>query len=118
MVVALQSKLATMTSSFKEVLEVRTENLKESRNRQDMFGQSGHVTSSLPQSAVKGFHAGSVLAAAAAAAEDDERRTNGDVAIDFGSDPGQQVVFLTSNFNVTINISKSFRAESSDDGPD
>ena len=38
-VVALQSKLASMTSSFKDVLEVRTENLKESRTRQEMFSQ-------------------------------------------------------------------------------
>ena len=38
-VVALQSKLATMTSSFKDVLEVRTENLKQSKNRQEMFSQ-------------------------------------------------------------------------------
>ena len=38
-VVALQSKLASMTNSFKDVLEVRTENLKESRTRQDMFSQ-------------------------------------------------------------------------------
>ena len=94
MVVALQSKLATMTSSFKEVLEVRTENLKESRNRQEMFSQ-GQVTSSLPQSAVKGFHAGSVLAASA---EEDERQQqiNGDVAISFGSDPSQQVSIVSS----------------------
>ena len=86
---ALQSKLATMTSSFKEVLEVRTENLKESKNRQEMFSQ-GQVTSSLSQSAIKGFHSGSVLAASSA--EDDERQYNGgDVAISFGGDPGQQV---------------------------
>lgn len=77
-VVALQSKLASMTSNFKAVLEVRTENLKESKSRQEMFSQS-HVTQSLPQSAVKGFHSGSVLAAM----EDDERQaqTNGQVAI-------------------------------------
>ncbi len=91
MVVALQSKLASMTSNFKEVLEVRTENLKESRNRQEMFSQ-GQVTSSLPQSAVKGFHSGSVLAAAV---EDDERQRqqqqNGDYAISFGGEPSQKV---------------------------
>ncbi len=84
-----------MTSNFKEVLEVRTENLRESRNRQEMFSQ-GQVTSSLPQSAVNGFHAGSVLAASA---EDDERQlqqmNNGDVAISFGADSSQQVTGST-----------------------
>ncbi len=38
-VVALQSRLASMTSSFKEVLEVRTENLRDARSRQEMFSQ-------------------------------------------------------------------------------
>ena len=81
MVVALQSKLASMTSNFKEVLEVRTENLKESKSRQDMFSQ-GYVTSTLPQAASQGFHTGSVLAAM----EDDERQLqqNGDFAISMG----------------------------------
>ena len=50
------------------LLQVRTENLRESRSRQEAFTQ-GSVASSLPQSAVKGFHSGSVLAAM----EDDER---------------------------------------------
>lgn len=77
-VVALQTKLATMTSSFKEVLEVRTENLKASKSRQDKFSQ-GSVTTSLPQSAVQGFHSGSLLAQM-----DDEAaagQANGDIAI-------------------------------------
>jgi len=72
-VVALQSRLANMTNNFKEVLEVRTENLKESRSRQkEMFGGQAQVTSTLPQSALKGFHSGSVLAAA----YDDEQSEN------------------------------------------
>lgn len=60
-VVALQSKLASMTTNFKAVLEERTENLKESKSRQEKFSQ-GNVTNSLPQSAVSGYHTGSVLA--------------------------------------------------------
>lgn len=35
MVIALQSKLANMSNGFKEVLEVRTENLKHQKNRRD-----------------------------------------------------------------------------------
>ena len=38
-VVTLQSRLANMTSEFKNVLQVRTENLKESRTRQQQFSQ-------------------------------------------------------------------------------
>ena len=49
------------------MLEVRTENLKEGKSRQDMFAAQGAVVNnSMPQSAVSGFHSGSVLAAAAA----------------------------------------------------
>ncbi|XP_040571420.1 syntaxin-5 [Lepeophtheirus salmonis] len=36
-VVSLQSKLANMTSDFKKILRVRTENLKESKTRQEKF---------------------------------------------------------------------------------
>ena len=108
-VVALQSKLASMTSSFKEVLEVRTENLKESKSRQEKFSQ-GYVTSTLPQSAIQvgqytsscamlvfnfavlqGFHSGSVLAAM----EDDERQAsaaNGDFAISMGDQSSQALI--------------------------
>jgi len=77
-VVALQTKLANMSNNFKEVLDVRTENLKSQKNRAEQFS-SGAVTSSLPQSAVAGFHRGSVLAA-----EDDMSANQGSVAIDMG----------------------------------
>ncbi|CAH1407635.1 unnamed protein product [Nezara viridula] len=39
-VLTLQSKLASMSSQFKHVLEVRTENLKEAKRRQDQFSQA------------------------------------------------------------------------------
>jgi len=51
-VVQLQSKLATMSNNFKQVLEVRTENLKSQRSRAEQFS-SGAVTSSLPVSATQ-----------------------------------------------------------------
>jgi len=78
-VVQLQSKLATMSNNFKQVLEVRTENLKSQRSRAEQFS-SGGVTSSLPQSATQGYHAGSVLAM-----EDDLASSGGgDAVIDMG----------------------------------
>jgi len=89
-VVALQSRLASMTSDFKQVLEVRTENLKESRSRQQQFSQSA-VTTSLPQSAVNGFHSGSVLLGAANAIEDDAKASSSDTIISMdGIQPSQQ----------------------------
>jgi len=91
-VFTLQTKLATMTNNFKEVLEVRTENLKEGKSRQDMFAAQGAVVnSSMPQSAVSGFHSGSVLAMA----DDDAQiqRTN-EVAISMGGMPGEQTQSL------------------------
>jgi len=59
-VVGLQTKLASMSNEFKQVLQVRTENLKEQRSRQDQFTQ-GPVTSSLPPSAFTGYYKGSAL---------------------------------------------------------
>lgn len=93
-VVALQSRLASMTSDFKQVLEVRTENLKESRSRQQQFSQTA-VTTSLPQSAVNGFHSGSVLAATANAIEDDAKVSAGDTIISMdGIQPDQRQLML------------------------
>jgi len=77
-VVQLQSKLATMSNNFKQVLEVRTENLKSQRSRAEQFS-SGAVTSSLPVSATQGYHGGSVLAM-----EDDMAKQGGDAVIDMG----------------------------------
>jgi len=85
-VVQLQSKLATMSNNFKQVLEVRTENLKSQRSRAEQFS-SGGVTTSLPQSATQGFHAGSVLAM-----DDDIQQGGGDAVIDMGGAMGGQLV--------------------------
>jgi len=94
-VVALQTKLANMSNNFKEVLDVRTENLKSQRSRAEQFS-SGAVTSSLPQSAVAGFHRGSVLAA-----EDEMANNNqGEVAIDMGG-PMQAFVQDDSSYYET-----------------
>ena len=46
-VLALQSKLATMSTDFKQILEVRTENLRHQKNRRDQFSQDT-ISSSLP----------------------------------------------------------------------
>jgi syntaxin 5 len=59
-VLTLQSKLAAMSTEFKQVLEVRTKNLKQQKSNQDQFSQ-GPVSSSLPPSAMSGHHQGSVL---------------------------------------------------------
>jgi len=59
-VVSLQSHLASMSNKFKTVLEVRTENMKEQKQRREQFSQSSSVVSTLPASAVSG-HMGSVL---------------------------------------------------------
>ena len=65
-----------MTSDFKQVLEVRSENLKESKSRREQFSQ-GAVTKSLPQ--MNGYPSGgSVLAQAI---QDDEASKNGQVNI-------------------------------------
>lgn len=54
MILALQSKLAVMSTDFKQILEIRTENLKIQKSRHDQFTQNSnnygnkmHVTSLL-----------------------------------------------------------------------
>ncbi|CAG9861728.1 unnamed protein product [Phyllotreta striolata] len=49
-VLALQSKLASMSTDFKQVLEVRTENLRHQKNRRDQFSQGGLPPPSVPSS--------------------------------------------------------------------
>ncbi|GIY82282.1 syntaxin-5 [Caerostris darwini] len=46
-VVSLQCKLANMSSNFRDVLEVRTENLKHEKSRRDKFTE-GNVSGTLP----------------------------------------------------------------------
>lgn len=60
MVLALQSKLANMSTDFKQILEVRTENLKHQKTRRDQFSQ-GPIASNLPPSALSGAAQGSLL---------------------------------------------------------
>lgn len=47
MVMALQTRLANMSSDFQQVLEVRTENLKHQKTRREQFAQTP-VSTSLP----------------------------------------------------------------------
>lgn len=77
-VVALQSKLASMSNDFKQVLEVRTENLKHQKRKREQYSQSVASTPTLPPSALQGHHTGSVLL-------HDEASHGGDVAIDMGA---------------------------------
>jgi len=59
-VVVLQSKLANISTDFKSVLEVRTENLKQQKDRRDHFSSQSSISSSMPPSAMSGYN-GSIL---------------------------------------------------------
>lgn len=59
-VVGLQSKLASVSKTFKNVLEIRTENLKLKRARREKFSKSAAIPSNLPPSASTG-NMGSIL---------------------------------------------------------
>ena len=54
-----------MTNDFKRVLEVRTENLKESKSRQEKFTHGAITPTNLPIAVTNGYHKGSVLALSA-----------------------------------------------------
>lgn len=58
MVMALQTRLANMSSNFQQVLEVRTENLKQQKSRREQFSQAP-VTTTLPPK--RDNHIGSLL---------------------------------------------------------
>lgn len=60
MVIALQAKLANMSTDFKQILEVRTENLKHQKSRRDQFSQ-GTVAAGLPPPSMRGNAQGSLL---------------------------------------------------------
>ncbi|ROT61435.1 hypothetical protein C7M84_020787 [Penaeus vannamei] len=77
---SLQTKVALITQKFKDVLEVRTENLKKQAERREQF-TGGAVSSELPPGAVAGHHQGSVLLADEAAAS---AYSNGEVSINLG----------------------------------
>ncbi|MCJ8740658.1 hypothetical protein PDJAM_G00061540 [Pangasius djambal] len=81
-VVSLQSKLASMSSDFKSVLEVRTENLKQQRSRQEQFSQSPASTSSFHNSSFSN----SVLM------QDNSKKA--DISIDMDLRSSQQMLLL------------------------
>ncbi|KAA0193668.1 hypothetical protein HAZT_HAZT010109 [Hyalella azteca] len=80
---SLQTKVATITQKFRDVLEVRTENLKKQAERREQF--TGGTSSGAVMAA--GGHQASVLLADEAKATAAARRTaskpNGDVVLDF-----------------------------------
>jgi len=80
-VFVLQSKLAMMSNDFKQVLETRTQNLKEQKSRRDNFSRN-NVASSLITTPSTTNGRPSVLF------RDEHRAVNGgDAVIDMGSDP-------------------------------
>jgi len=76
-VVALQSKLATMSSEFKQILEVRTENLKAQNSRREQFSGSTRVVSDLPVGALTGGPFGSQNGTAGSVLLRDEYHAHG-----------------------------------------
>lgn len=75
MVVALQAKLANMSNDFKQILEVRTENLKHQKTRRDQFSQGTVMPTSVRSSAAA---QGNLLLL-------EQDQANQSVAIDFGA---------------------------------
>ncbi|KAL4238833.1 Syntaxin-5 [Mactra antiquata] len=75
-VLALQSRLASMSTDFKQVLEVRTENMKQQKSRREQFSQSSVMT---PPSQGFGNPGQSVLL-------QDEAKHNGSAGGDFAID--------------------------------
>ncbi|KAG1940577.1 syntaxin 5A, like isoform X2 [Pimephales promelas] len=81
-IVSLQSKLASMSSDFKSVLEVRTENLKKQRSRQEEFSQTPVPLSS--------FHANSFNNSVLM--QDDSKKTDISINMDLNSSQQMQLI--------------------------
>jgi len=91
-VVSLQSKLANMSKSFKQVLEIRTENLKHQKERRDQFSsQPPVVSSALPPRNAQGGALMSATRHSPAPAGAASGATNGSVMIDMDGDDGGAV---------------------------
>merc|ERR1739838_1075748 len=85
-VVSLQSKLANMSKSFKQVLEIRTENLKHQKERRDQFSsQPPVVSSALPPRNAQG---GALMSATRNSPSPSSGAINGSFTIDMGGDDG------------------------------
>lgn len=85
-VVSLQSKLANMSKSFKQVLEIRTENMKHQKQRRDQFSsQPPVVSSALPPRNAQG---GALMSATRNSPSPSSGATNGSFMIDMGGDDG------------------------------
>uniref|UniRef100_A0A1I7Y8R2 t-SNARE coiled-coil homology domain-containing protein n=1 Tax=Steinernema glaseri TaxID=37863 RepID=A0A1I7Y8R2_9BILA len=54
-VVGLQTKLASVTKTFQNVLEMRTENLKKQKNRREVFSRTQQVPAAMPASSSSGY---------------------------------------------------------------
>lgn len=89
-VVSLQSKLAAMSTDFKSVLEVRTENLKQQHSRREQFSQAPAPYSPNAASPLRAqnYNPGNSLLM------QDESRSPGDVSIDMDSRASQQMQLI------------------------
>jgi len=86
-VVSLQSKLANMSKSFKQVLEIRTENLKHQKERRDQFSsQPPVVSSALPPRNAQGGALMSATRHSPAPSGSASGATNGSFMIDMDGD--------------------------------
>ncbi|KAL1117933.1 hypothetical protein AAG570_004246 [Ranatra chinensis] len=106
--IALQSKLASMSSQFKQVLELRTQNLKEAKRRRENFSQ-GPPPPMSAGSSNGGGHMGSLLMAAAQdhnlttmrGGDSGGRQQRRDVTIDLD---GEMEEYLTARAETMQNI--------------
>uniref|UniRef100_A0A0N5AU96 E3 ubiquitin-protein ligase hrd-1 n=1 Tax=Syphacia muris TaxID=451379 RepID=A0A0N5AU96_9BILA len=83
-VVGLQSRLASVSKDFQNVLELRTENMKQQKSRREKFSYSQAIPSSLPPSLSSG-NMGSVLL-------QEESSPSSSVAIDMDNMQGGHVL--------------------------
>jgi len=89
-VVSLQSKLANMSKSFKQVLEIRTENLKHQKERRDQFSsQPPIVSSALPPRNAQGGALMSATRNSPGPTSQTTGATNGSFLIDMEDDDGK-----------------------------
>ncbi|KAJ1558652.1 cis-Golgi t-SNARE syntaxin [Nowakowskiella sp. JEL0078] len=107
-IIGLQTRLASTSNSFKDILEIRTQNMKDQKSRRDQYAFSGQPGSSTQQS-------DSPLYNPLPSVEDSGEKTRnstGDVVLDFGGDSNSgQLMFATST-NMEVIESRAQAIES------
>ncbi|KAJ3122908.1 cis-Golgi t-SNARE syntaxin [Nowakowskiella sp. JEL0407] len=106
-ITSLQTRLATTSNTFKNILEIRTQNMKDQKSRRDQYSFAGQSGTSSPQSS-------SISPLYNPLIKDSESQQTRDVVLDFGGESGAggQMQLATASANMEVIESRAQAIES------